>query len=254
MKTPTLIWLRADYHLPALYSCRVPMTSITSARALPAPGPATIRLALIRTGIEVFGLDSLQHQLFPSLREIDIRIRPPEKVALSFHRLRAYKVAPHAQHLTEQITEAPISREMAHAHGPLSIYLQVPFPLLDPFRQLLQMVGSWGQASSLAWCCCIEAHQPPPTDECVIPLRLFQHHRPLHPFFSSLLSEFRDPHLPWQDVIPLLGNKGAPPLQLDVYVWPLVEVFHHGSGRLLQRQSFTHPLPPHHPDTSTPAP
>jgi hypothetical protein len=32
------------------------MSSVASARALPAPGPATVRLALIRTGIEVFGI------------------------------------------------------------------------------------------------------------------------------------------------------------------------------------------------------
>lgn len=143
-----LIWLRADYHLPARYPCRVPMTSITSARALPAPGPATIRLALIRTGIEVFGIPSVASVLFPLICALPLHIRPPERVALTPQILRAYKVDRHSQH----ISEAPISRDMAQAEGPLSIYLQVPLPMLDAFRQLLLMIGYWGQASSLTWC------------------------------------------------------------------------------------------------------
>lgn len=236
MATTPLIWLRADYHLPALYSCRIPMTSITSALALPAPGPATVRLALIRTAIEAFGIPFVSSVLFPLICALPLALRPPERVAFTPQILRAYKLDRHAP----QFTDAPISREMAHAEGPLSIYLQIPLSMHDAFRQTLQMIGSWGQASSLACCTTIEAGLPPPTHECAIPLRLFSPDLPLHPFFSSLLSEFRDPHLQWHDVIPLLGNDSKNPLQLDIYVWPLVEVFHHGSGRLLQRRPFTH--------------
>src|SRR5437667_9488625 len=115
METAPLIWLRADYHLPALYSCRVPLTSDTSVRALPAPGPATVRLALIRTGIEVFDLSYVESVLFPLIRALPLHIRPPECVALSPQLLRAYKHS-------KVISEAPISREMAHAEGLLSIY------------------------------------------------------------------------------------------------------------------------------------
>jgi hypothetical protein len=165
MDTTPLIWLRADYHLPALYSCRVPMTSITSARALPAPGPATVRLALIRTAIEVFGIPYTASVLFPLICALPLALRPPERVALTPQILRVYKVDTHTQHSIE----APSSRDMAHAQGPLSLYLQVPLSMRDAFHQLLQMIGSWGQASSLAWCMSIQDHLPPPPDECAIP-------------------------------------------------------------------------------------
>jgi hypothetical protein len=51
--THSWLWLAADYHLPATYSCRLPMSSATSAPTSPGPGPATVRLALIRTSIEL---------------------------------------------------------------------------------------------------------------------------------------------------------------------------------------------------------
>jgi hypothetical protein len=77
MSLAHLTWLAAEYHLPSLYSCRVPMSSMNSALALPAPGPATVRLALIRTGIEVFGLEYVRDELFPQIRAMGIRIHPP---------------------------------------------------------------------------------------------------------------------------------------------------------------------------------
>ncbi len=111
-------------------------------------------------------------------------------------------------------------------------------PMQDSFRQLLQMIGYWGQASSLAWCTSIE-NGTPPTDECVTPLRLFKSHVPLRPFFSCVLSEFRDSNITWSDVMPLIGGRSPNPPRMDVYVWPLIEVMQHGSGKLLVRQAFT---------------
>ncbi len=85
------VWLAADYHFPSTYSCRIPMSSMSSAPVMPAPGPATVRLALIRTGIECFGLDAVREELFPVLRSAPVRVRPPERVAISQQVLRGYK-------------------------------------------------------------------------------------------------------------------------------------------------------------------
>jgi hypothetical protein len=237
MEISPLTWLCADYHLPATYSCRVPMSSVASARALPAPGPATVRLALIRIGIEVFGIKYVEEVLFPHICAMPIQIRPPERVALSSHVLRAYKV----EDKTQQTSEAPVSREMAHALGSITIYIQIPVPMQDRFRQLLQMIGYWGQANSLAWCTSVGSSMPP-TDECVTPLRLFMSHVPLRPFFSSILSEFRDTNVEWNDVMPLIGKSSPNPMRMDVYVWPLIEVMQHGGGMLLVRRPFTYRL------------
>ncbi len=233
MEMSSLIWLRADYHLPATYSCRVPMSSITSALALPAPGPATVRLALIRTGIEAFGVEYVQSDLFPHIRAMPIHIRPPERVALTPHVLRAYKV----EEKTQETNEAPIFREMVHAQGPVTVYLQVPSHLQESFSSILRIIGYWGQASSLAWCTEISAGAPS-TQECVTPLRLFPGHAPLHPFFSSILSEFRNGSVTWKEVMPVIGERKANPLRMDIYVWPLMLTEHHGSGKLFVRTPF----------------
>ena len=235
MELSSLTWLRADYDLPATYSCRVPMSSIASARALPSPGPATVRLALIRTGIEAFGIEYVQSILFPHICAMPIHIRPPERVALTSHVLRAYKVEEDTK-----MSEAPIFREMVHAQGLMTIYLQAPISLRDPFSQVLSMIGYWGQASSLAWCTGVQESFPP-LDECVMPLRLLQGQTRLRPFFSSILSEFRDRSVAWDEVMPTVGVRISNALRLDVYVWPLTEVSQHGSGKLLVRQAFTQP-------------
>lgn len=65
MSEAFLGWLAADYHLPATYSCRLPLSSANSALISPAPGPATVRLALIRASIELFGRDAVCDSLFP---------------------------------------------------------------------------------------------------------------------------------------------------------------------------------------------
>ncbi len=233
MEMSSLTWLRADYHLPATYSCRVPMSSITSALALPAPGPATVRLALIRTGIEVFGIEYVQSVLFPHICAMPIHIRPPERVALTSHVLRAYKV----EDKTQETNEAPIFREMVHAQGPVTVYLQVPSHLQESFSSILRMIGYWGQASSLAWCTEISADAPL-TQECVVPLRLLSGHAPLRPFFSSILSEFRNGSVTWKEVMPIVGERKANPLRLDIYVWPLMLAERHGRGKLFVRTPF----------------
>ena len=232
MEMSPLIWLRADYHLPATYSCRVPMSSIASARALPAPGPATVRLALIRTGIEVFGIEHVESVLFPHLRAMPIHIRPPERVALTSHVLRAYKAEEDTQ-----VSEAPIMREMAHAQGLTSIYIKVPLHMQEALRHLLRMIGYWGQASSLAWCTEVESDTPS-LQECVLPLHLFSGQIPLGSFFSCILSEFRNESVTWKEVMPVLGGRSANPLRMDVYVWPLLLTGQHRGRRLFVRTPF----------------
>ena len=232
MEMSSLTWLRADYHLPATYSCRVPMSSITSALALPTPGPATVRLALIRTGIEAFGVEYVQSVLFPHICAMPIHIRPPERVALTAHVLRAYKAEDDAQ-----VSEAPIVREMVHAQGPVSVYLQVPSHLQESFSSILRMIGYWGQASGLSWCTAISAGAPS-TQECLVPLRLLPGHAPLRPFFSSILSEFRNGSVTWKELMPVVGERKANPLRMDIYVWPLMLTEHHGSGKLFVRTPF----------------
>lgn len=227
-----LIWIAADYHFPSTYSCRIPMSSISTTLAMPTPGPATIRLALIRTGIEFFGLEMIREELFPVVRDMIVRVRPPERVAISQHTLRAYKWSGsgHNQTLQESIT----TREMAQANGLMTVYLQVPVFAEQAMRSLLQVVGYWGQSSSLTSCLSI-TQTPPIPGECVAPLVSLNPSLPLQPFFSCLATEFSSRHLLWYDILPEEGRRKIKALQLAIYVWPLIIDYRHGTEKLLVR-------------------
>src|SRR5258706_4109314 len=118
------VWMAADFHFPSTYSCRIPMSSANCASVMPAPGPATVRLALIRVGIELFGVKIVREELFPLLRAATVRIRPPERVAVSQQLIRGYKWS-EVRHKRESIQESLIVREMAHAAGPMTVFLQI---------------------------------------------------------------------------------------------------------------------------------
>ena len=231
-----LIWLAADYHFPSTYSCRIPMSSMSSALAMPAPGPATVRLALIRTGIELFGLETMRDELFPILRAMPVRIRPPVRVAISPQTLRAYKWSG-SKHKGETLQESIITREMAHASGPMTVFLQIPAAVEQPMRTLLQAVGYWGQSSSLT--SCLSVTQTPPTSgECATPLVALDASLPLQPFFSCLATEFSSRRLVWYDVVREEGRRKVKALRLDIYVWPLIIDYRHGTEKLLVRVPF----------------
>jgi hypothetical protein len=160
------VWLAANYHFPSTYSCHIPMSSMNSAAVMPAPGPATVRLALIKTGIACFGLEVVRDQLFPILRSAAVRVRPPERVAISQQVLRAYKWSEDKKQ-RKIVQESIIVREMAHASGPMTVFLQVPEDVEQRLRAMVQAVGYWGQTSSLASYMGV-TRTPPVPGECAI--------------------------------------------------------------------------------------
>ncbi len=190
-KLMTKLWLAADYHFPSTYSCRIPMSSAGSAMITPAPGPSTVRLALIQTGIELFGLKTTQHELFPIIRSASIQIKPPERVAISLHRLRAHKWKTGKAGKQDRFQESVILREMAHATEPCTVFIEVPLIEEERFRRLLHAIGYWGKTDSLTYCMSITQHLPD-TTVCVVPLRTLQSGQPVGQFFACLLTEFRD--------------------------------------------------------------
>ncbi|MBU0492754.1 MAG: hypothetical protein KKA73_22335 [Chloroflexi bacterium] len=229
-------WLAADYHLPALYSCRVPMSSSDSALALPGPGPATVRLALVRTGIELFGLEYTRDTLFPVIRAANVRVRPPERVALSMQLVRAYKGTTGGRRGGVQLVESPTYREMAHAAGCLTVYIQVPTDEAVTYRELLAAIGYWGPASSLAFCIEISSTAPP-AGEFAVPLQSLAATRPIQQFFVGVTAEFRDPAVGWGEIMPEVHSEQTDAIRLDLYVWPMVIGERHRGGKLLLRRS-----------------
>ncbi len=239
MKKTTLIptWLAADYHFPTAYSCRVPMSSMSSTRAMPAPGPATIRLALVRTGIELFGLERTRDDLFPVIRSAEVCIRPPERVAFSMQSVWAYKGTSRPQ-VKGDVVKSVVCREMAHASGCMTVYLRVPASHIDECHIALKSVAYWGQANSLA--CCVGVYPAAPqTGEIAVPLRSLSGSYPLQQFFACVVSEFRNTHVEWDDVMPVLRTDRVEAIRMDLYVWPMIIREQHRGGRILYRHALS---------------
>lgn len=233
--TTRRLWLAADYHLPATYSCRLPFSSATSAQTSPSPGSASVRLALIRTGIELFGRERVRDTFFPLVRTAPVFIRPPAVIALSSHFLHGYKVDD--KQGGHPLRQSLLSREMAHAEGDLTIYLEITSADEAMWTQVLMTIGYWGQTNSFATCLRVR-QEAPRMQECVMPLQEVSS-IPLHSFFSCILSEFRDSSVAWEEIDPFAPPEKANPLKLDIYVWPLRIVTLHGAGKVLVRT----PLP-----------
>ena len=232
----TRIWLAADYHFPATYSCRIPMSSASHATITPAPGPATVRLALIRTAIELFGLGFVRDKLFASICSLRVLIKPPERVAITPHRLRALKWEAGRKGTQDRVLESVMVREIAHAQGHMTVYLEIPLQEEVLYRQILQTIGYWGQTSSFA-CCVRITHETPQPWTYALPLRDLRNTELLQPLFICLLTEFRKPDLTWQEVAPVFHVNQRKAFHLDIYVWPMiVERKQNGSQILVRRR------------------
>ncbi len=230
----TRTWLAADYHFPSTYSCRIPMSSASHATVTPAPGPGTVRLALIRTAIELFGLEFVREELFPSICSLRVLIKPPERVAITPHRIRALKWEAGGKGERDRIQESVVVREIAHAQGPMTLYLEVPSQEESQYRQILQAIGYWGQTSSFACCVGITQEAPEPGTY-ALPLSAFKSTGPLQPLFICLLTEFRKPDLTWQEVAPALHPNQRQTFRLNIYVWPMIVERKQNGSQLLIR-------------------
>jgi hypothetical protein len=150
MSGTNLQWLAADYHFATTYSCRIPLSSMFSALVSPAPGPATVRLALLRVGIELFEAEHVRQFVFPTLRSARLLIRPPQRVALTGQVLRAYKATEDKGQVI--VGETVAYREMAQAQGPMTIYMELPGKDQEMWKQLFKGIGYWGQTNSFVTC------------------------------------------------------------------------------------------------------
>lgn len=226
------IWLAADYHFPTVYSCRIPMTSMSSALALPTPGPSTVRLAIIRAGVELFGIEDTRKHLFPTIRSMSIHIRPPERVAFSNHTLHAYKDS----HPPPGIKESLMYREVAHATGTMAIYIRIPKEMANVYTQLLAAIGYWGKADSLA--CCVQVQeQAPVIEECSRPIQSLDPAQPISQLFAAVAADFAHPHVTWEQMISSRRQAKKPVLALNVFVWPMVMAEQQHMSKLLLRCS-----------------
>jgi hypothetical protein len=133
-----------------------------------------------------------------------------------------------------------VYRQMAHAEGTVTVYLELPRQKHKMWETLLMNIGYWGQTSSFATCLEVQ-ERAPLKSECVQPLEGLSEQNIIRPFFSCIHSEFRDADVTWQEVVPFDGlqtRREQNPLKLEVYIWPLQVVKQDSQHTLLVRTHF----------------
>jgi hypothetical protein len=104
------------------------------------------------------------------------------------------------------------------------------------FRELLEGIGYWGQASGLAGCIRI-TNDAPDAALCIRPIRLMRGTQQVATLFSSLATEFRSHTVEWKEIIPELSEKQSRAIKPEIYVWPLRVCEQHSAGLILERCS-----------------
>jgi hypothetical protein len=219
------VWLTAQYHMPATYSIRMPASSPFTGRTLPAPGPATVQLAMIRTAIELFGAEYTCKHLFPHIVSSCPRVQPPLRVGIS-DQLSSVLKASAGGGLGNSIGY----REVCHAEGPICASIRVPMPHVDRFRKILMAIGYWGRSDGFAHCTDVQVTEPVAGSYAVAfeSLTLAQ---ASNRYFSSFVTELRGAEVEWSEVISDDLSAQSQFVLLRLYVWPLVPCEHYGAGR-----------------------
>lgn len=230
-KKPRSLWLAADFDMASVYSCRIPVSSQNCVLTAPAPGPATVRLTMVRRAVELTGVEYTRTNLYPIIRSIPILVRPPSQVAISAQLLSAYK-----PNKSNNYQGSLAYREMCHAEGPLTVYLKIPVNHREVFQEILQAIGYWGQADGLTYCTTIY-RKVPDLNECARPLLSIKKWLSLGRYFSCVVSEFHDQYVTWDEITPRVNRKEYKFLTLELYVWPMLTIEQHSRYKLLRRCS-----------------
>src|SRR2546428_561167 len=75
-------WLTGRLTATSLFSLRLPTATSTAAKTCLVPTPYSLKLALVDALIHADGLD-IGKSLFESLRRMDVRFRPPERLVVT---------------------------------------------------------------------------------------------------------------------------------------------------------------------------
>jgi len=222
-------WLAAFYHVPIMMSCRAPISSPETAQALPTPTPVTVQLALIRTAIERFGRSRTRDELFPHIVSCEPRIRPSKRIAISDQLLARSKVDSSGR------SSLGIGyRQWVHCHGPFAVYVNVFPEMIKVFSALLQSVGYWGSADSLAVCLDARLEDPEP-GSWMLPLEELPSSRIPEQTFIAFASTLNKSSASWEVITsPSLSSTSNGPISQRLFAWPLAICERRSDGTLLE--------------------
>ena len=221
------MWLSAHYHFPSTYSCKAPHANPNSANALPTPSPTTVRLALIRTALELYEHKFVQQALFEEIMHCRIRIQPPEQIALSSHPLRIFKTSD-----KNKTAESISYREHAHAQGDLIVSLLVDLKFVKLMSDLLEAIPYWGQANSFA--ICINVQERKPIRQYIRPLQAIGH-KAIRGVYVAPCSVLDEDEACWQKLVEKTATSKG--LSHKIYYWPLQIIEQRSTHTRLRRCS-----------------
>lgn len=224
------VWLAAHFHMPSTYSIRSPASSPHNAQTLPAPSPVTVRLALIRKSLEIWGVEFTQDVLFPEIMKAKLYVEPPSGVGVSMQLLKASKTKDPSKPFADSL----MYREFCHADGCLVIYLQVTKEMRAHFKRLLCSIGYWGRADSFTTCMKVVVKKPD-MSRVIRPLEEISHAERLQNLERGIALQAIDENISWAD---LCDNKALMnAIKKSVVSFGLQVIERHGTSRLLRRHS-----------------
>ncbi|MGQ9680611.1 MAG: CRISPR-associated protein Cas5 [Candidatus Bathyarchaeia archaeon] len=156
-----MLWIGAKYHFASTFSYRIPNFSSSYALAAPVPSPSTVKLALISETISRSGDVSKGKMLFEYLRDANVAIEIPSRIAAfkCFIKRLKQKRQGKGFDLTFGI------REYLVYSDPLNILLEIPDHSLNDIEKSLKTISHFGTSDSL--CTCIEIiNREPLWDKC----------------------------------------------------------------------------------------
>ena len=199
---------------------------MTNAMALPAPGPGTVRLALTRAALELYGEYYTAHVLFPVITGCDVLISSPERIGVSGQIQKMLKYDEKRGTTIESIGY----REHCHTDGTLRVYIRSLRSFKGRLIKLLKLIRYWGQRESFTRCESVEEHEPK-ISECAQPVGYIANAE-LRDYVVCFLSELKK-GVTWKDIKD--GNEKS--IELNLFVWPL-KICEQGRGnKLLLRRS-----------------
>jgi CRISPR-associated protein Cas5 subtype I-A len=152
-----MVWIKATYEFASLFSYRIPDFSSQYALSSILPGPSTIKLAIVSTAIETTGSVEYGKAIFELVKNINIKIKLPKKIASTNVLIKRLKKKKEKSGLETTFG----IRGYVHYPERFSIYIDIPKNKFNEFEKILKNIRRFGTSDSLVWCNSVNREEPP---------------------------------------------------------------------------------------------
>lgn len=152
-----MVWIETTYEFASLFSYRIPDFSSQYAMSSILPGPSTIKLAIVSTAIETTRDIEFGKKIFDIVKDVDIKISLPKKVAQTNVLIKRLKKKKEKSGLETTFGV----RGYIHYPEKFSVYLNIPEKWSNDFEKILKNIRSFGTSDSLVWCKGVLKKNPP---------------------------------------------------------------------------------------------